>query len=37
MLSRDEYYEFKAKWFNNVEVRSTKEFQDEKHRIGRVS
>ncbi|KAI9261467.1 rab-GTPase-TBC domain-containing protein [Phascolomyces articulosus] len=29
----DEYYEIKAKWFNEVEVRDTEKFQLEKHRI----
>ncbi|KAG0169620.1 GTPase activating protein [Apophysomyces sp. BC1034] len=29
----EEYYEIKAMWFNHMEVRDTKEFKDEKHRI----
>lgn len=29
----EHYYSIKAKWFDNTEIRNTKEFQDEKHRI----
>lgn len=29
----EHYYSIKAKWFDNMEIRNTKEFQDEKHRI----
>ncbi|KAF7726914.1 GTPase activating protein [Apophysomyces ossiformis] len=29
----EEYYEIKSKWFNYMEVRESKEFKDEKHRI----
>ncbi|KAG2224587.1 hypothetical protein INT45_003727 [Circinella minor] len=29
----DEYYEIKARWFNELDVRETEEFQLEKHRI----
>ncbi|ORY93127.1 rab-GTPase-TBC domain-containing protein [Syncephalastrum racemosum] len=29
----DEYYEYKSQWFNDMDTRTTKEFQDEKHRI----
>lgn len=27
------YYTIKSKWFDNTEIRNTKHFQDEKHRI----
>ncbi|KAI8070079.1 rab-GTPase-TBC domain-containing protein [Thamnidium elegans] len=27
------YYSIKAKWFDNMEIRNSKEFKDEKHRI----
>ncbi|KAG1520686.1 hypothetical protein G6F52_007432 [Rhizopus delemar] len=29
----DAYYRLKAVWFDDIEIRKTKEFQDEKHRI----
>ncbi|KAI9499374.1 rab-GTPase-TBC domain-containing protein [Zychaea mexicana] len=29
----DEYYEIKARWFNDMEARSEDKFKDEKHRI----
>ncbi|KAI8149104.1 rab-GTPase-TBC domain-containing protein [Fennellomyces sp. T-0311] len=29
----DEYYEIKARWFNDMEARSTRKFEEEKHRI----
>ncbi|SAM07207.1 hypothetical protein [Absidia glauca] len=29
----EEYFEIKAKWFNDMEARNTKQFVDEKHRI----
>ncbi|KAI8337532.1 rab-GTPase-TBC domain-containing protein [Chlamydoabsidia padenii] len=29
----EEYFKIKAKWFNDMETRNTKQFLDEKHRI----
>ncbi|CAO3589695.1 unnamed protein product [Absidia cylindrospora] len=29
----EEYFDIKAKWFNDMETRNTKQFMDEKHRI----
>jgi hypothetical protein len=32
---REEYFELKGKWFNDIDLQGTTKFEEEKHRISK--